>query len=161
VLVYRARAFNGAWEDKRDKVLLTWTAPAGGGQRPWFLCPACARRVALLYSVHTGFACRHCVQRPYGSQCETSQDRSLRKVRTIRTRLGVSHNLLASIYPWQKPKGMHWRTFERLQEQEQEAQLVMWQQTHAWVMRLQRQCEDLVAAGEKDRARALARETAA
>ena len=51
------------------------------------------------------------MQRPYGSQCETPHDRSLRKVRTIRTRLGVSHSLLEHINAWHKPKGMHWRTF--------------------------------------------------
>ena len=155
VLVYRARAFNGAWEDKRDKVLLTWTAPAGGGQRPWFLCPACARRVALIYSVSTGFACRHCVQRPYGSQCETQQDRSLRKVRKIRTRLGVSHSLLEHIQSWHKPKGMHWRTFERLQEQEQDAQALMWYQVHVWSTRMLRELGNASAEGGETLAGAL------
>jgi hypothetical protein len=35
-----------------------------------------------------------------------------------------------SIYPWQKPKGMHWSTFERLRQREKRASsaslLAMW-----------------------------------
>jgi hypothetical protein len=151
VLVYRARVGLGSWEDKRDRVPLTWTAPHGGGQRPWFLCPACARRVALLYSVGMGFVCRHCTQRPYGSQCETPQDRRLRKVRTIRTRLGVSHNLTQPINAWHKPKGMHWRTFKRLMAQEEHAQLAVWHHQHAWSTRMLGEIGETSAEGGEAR----------
>ena len=136
VLVYRVRAHSGPWESRQDIITMDWTALHGGGQRLWFLCPACTRRVALIYSAGTGFVCRHCIAQPYGSQCETPQDRSLRTVRKIRTRLGVNHSLLESIHPWDKPKGMHWRTFARLQQQEQAAQMGMWYQMHAWSTRL-------------------------
>ena len=89
------------------------------------------------------------MQRPYGSQCETPHDRSLRKVRTIRTRLGVSHSLLEHINAWHKPKGMYWRTFERLQEQEQDAQMVMWQHVHAWSTRMLGRRGEESAEGER------------
>ena len=75
------------------------------------------------------------MQRPYGSQCETPHDRSLRKVRTIRTRLGVSHNLTQPISAWQKPKGMHWRTFARLVAQEEHAQRAVWHDQQLWLAR--------------------------
>ena len=58
--------------------------------------------------------CRHCYALPYGSQQETAQDRLYRKVRKIRDRLGASHNLMESLWPWNKPKGMHWSTYDRL-----------------------------------------------
>ena len=62
--------------------------------------------------------------------------RSCSAVRTMRTRLGVSHNLTQPINAWHKPKGMHWRTFARLQEQEERAQRAVWHQQHAWSTRM-------------------------
>ena len=39
--------------------------------------------------------------------------------------LGVNYQKAAlvveSIWPWAKPKGMHWRTWERLRQQEEQA----------------------------------------
>jgi hypothetical protein len=43
----------------------------------------------------------------------------MRKARKIRERLGASNNLFEPV--WEKPKGMHWKTFERLQERERTA----------------------------------------
>jgi len=68
------------------------------------------------------FLCRHCYALPYTSHLETAQDRHCRKVRKIRDRLGTSHNLTESVWPWRKPKGMHWRTWEQLRQQEEQAQ---------------------------------------
>jgi hypothetical protein len=104
-------------------VPLDWTQLHGGGQRAWFRCPACRRRVAVLYRAGHGFVCRHCARLPYGSQCESALDRGYRKVRKMRSRLGASHNLLKPTGAWHKPHGMHWRTFERLLMQEHEAHL--------------------------------------
>jgi hypothetical protein len=154
ILVYLACVGLGPWEDKRDHIFLDWTTAPRGGQRPWFLCPACTRRVALLYSTGTGFVCRHCTQRPYGSQCESPLDRQIRKVRKIRTRLGVSHNLLESIHPWHKPRGMHWHTFERLQAQEAHAQLAVWHHQHVWSTRYLEQHGEESAEGGEARASA-------
>ena len=69
------------------------------------------------------FLCRHCYALPYGSQQETAQDRHYRKVRKIRYRLGASHNLTEPVWPWNKPKGMHWRTWERLLDQALDAEM--------------------------------------
>jgi hypothetical protein len=81
--------------------------------------------VAVLCLHGQWFWCRHCSALPYGSQQETAEDRHYRKVRKIRDRLGASPNLTESIHPWQKPKGMHWRTWERLRQQEAEVQWQM------------------------------------
>ncbi len=125
-----------AWEDVRQVITLDWTPCHYGGQRPWFRCPGCRRRVAVLCGYDTPFLCRHCSRLPYASQCETALDRGYRKARKIRTRLGASHNMMESI--WRKPKGMHWRTFQRLREQEAAAHLSVLESMGATLDRLMR-----------------------
>jgi len=112
VLTYRYRVHGRDWESVRQVITLDWTPCHYGGERPWFRCAGCRRRVAVLCSAGKWFLCRHCYELPYGSQQETEEARLLRKVRTLRARLGASMNLLEPI--WTKPTGMHWRTFDRL-----------------------------------------------
>jgi len=95
-------------------VYLDWTDCNLAGRRPWFRCPArgCGRRVAILYGGSI-FACRHCHQLAYASQREAGYDRAARKADRIRDKLGWEPGILNG--EGGKPKGMHWRTFERLQ----------------------------------------------
>jgi hypothetical protein len=72
----------------------------------------CGRRVIKLYGAGRLFACHHCYQLAYVSQQEPARRRGLRKSQKIRMRLGGSGNMLED-FP-AKPKGMHWRTYERL-----------------------------------------------
>lgn len=83
-----------------------------GGARPWFLCPCCGRRVAILYGGAV-FACRHCRKLAYEVQRESEGDRAIRRADAIRDRLGWEAGIL-NPDGW-KPKGMHWKTFRRLQ----------------------------------------------
>lgn len=76
-----------------------------GGVRPWFLCPRCSRRVALLFLRTNGFACRHCQRVAYASQSDDLCGRTWRRQAKLEARLGPH---------WQRPKGMHHRTRERL-----------------------------------------------
>ncbi len=99
-------------------IYLTRTKCNYGGERPWFLCPRCAKRVAILYEVDQWFQCRHCHGLPYASQRECEIGRMQRKARKIRRHLGASDNLLEPIYI--KPKGMHWKVFRRRRMQEEE-----------------------------------------
>jgi hypothetical protein len=68
-----------AWPNgQRWQVTLftTETRPFYGGARRWFLCPACGRRCAKLYSprcYEARFACRHCWRLVYPSQYEKDQ----------------------------------------------------------------------------------------
>ena len=103
------------------RVLLHWRPYNYGGSRPMFICPQCARNVAILYDGDS-VACRRCHGLAYASQSETAADRALRRAGKIRRLLG-----------WQpgignpaggKPDGMHWRTFERLRMQHNAAALV-------------------------------------
>ena len=113
VLSYRHRIGGGDWKDELYPIYLDWTRCHFGGQRPWFLCPAsrCGRRVAILYSGEI-FACRHCYRLAYPSQRETPGDRAARRADWIRERLDWEPGILNG--KGFKPKGMHWRTFERL-----------------------------------------------
>mgnify|MGYP000874384469 CR=1 FL=1 len=112
-LSYQARE-NGERRDFDYPVFLSWTPCRYGGARPWFLCPAsgCGRRVAILYG-GAFFACRHCYRLTYESQREDASDRLARRADVIRERLEWEPGIL-NPKGWRKPKGMHWRTFERL-----------------------------------------------
>mgnify|MGYP006981144976 CR=1 FL=1 len=83
-----------------------------GGERFWFKCPRCERKVVKLYFHNRTFQCRCCCTLPYRSQNESASDRNIRRVRSVRRLLGASDNILDAIDS--KPKGMHWRRFESL-----------------------------------------------
>jgi len=117
-LDYRQRSNGNDWKDEKYPVKLAWTACHLGGSRPWFICPArgCGRRVALLYGGAI-FACRKCYRLSYGSQREAPHDRAARRADRIRERLKWEPGILNG--EGGKPKGMHWRTFERLSREHQ------------------------------------------
>ena len=95
-----------------QQVAITWTACRYGGERPWFVCPDCLRRAAVLYAAGEFFGCRHCRGLVYASQQESPLDRSLDQAQKIRFRLGGSPSTFDA-FP-EKPKRMHRRTYDRL-----------------------------------------------
>lgn len=97
-------------------VLLDWTDCHYGGRRAWFLCPArgCGRRVAILYCGKV-FACRRCYGLAYESQRETPGQRADTRAWAIRKRCDDDWGSLFD--PVLRPKGMHHRTFKRLDAQ--------------------------------------------
>ena len=113
-LTYRHRSGGGEWIGESYPVRLTTTPCHIGGERPWFLCPArgCAQRVAVIYGGGI-FACRKCHQLAYPSQSENPADRAVRRADRLRARLGWPGGVLEGA-GWGKPRGMHWRTYERL-----------------------------------------------
>jgi hypothetical protein len=132
-LSYRHRRHGGEdWQSKNYPVRVEWTPCNYGGSRPWFRCPAvgCARRVAVLYGGDI-FACRHCHELNYQSQHEQGWDRALSRYQNIRVKLGGEPG---SISPFpQKPKGMHWRTYERWCMKANQAESCSWPN---WVLRI-------------------------
>ena len=90
---------------------LTETATPFGGWRLWFRCPSCGRRCRVLYAGSV-VKCRLCYRLRYSSQSETRSDRANRGMHKIERRLGSEP--CGDLPP--KPKGMHWRTYERLAE---------------------------------------------
>jgi hypothetical protein len=113
VLIYRNRSHGGEWQPMEYPIYLEWTPCNLGGRRAWFLCPAsgCRRRVAILFGGSI-FACRHCHNLAYACQREADDDRAMRRADTIRRRLGWGAGIANP--EGGKPRGMQWRTFERL-----------------------------------------------
>ncbi len=117
VLEYRLTT-NGQIEEVEQRVWLAWTPCNYGGARPWLLCPRCGRRVAILYAGHR-FYCRRCHDLAYSSTRESVIDRGIYKAQAIRKRLGGSGDLTQPFPP--KPKGMHWHTYYRLEDEARDA----------------------------------------
>ncbi len=118
-LDYAVKRGDGSWTDIHSVVPLSWTPCNYGGERPWFRCPACDRRVLLLYIAPGSslFRCRHCHDLAYVSQQCDPNDRLLLRIRNIQRRLGGDP---AHLLPWRAPpipKGMRWRTYQRLVEE--------------------------------------------
>lgn len=117
ILTYRHKKSGGDWKDESYPVYLTTTPCHMGGERHWFLCPArgCGKRVAVIYGGGI-FACRKCYRLAYPSQREDVADRAARRAQRIRDRMGWHGGVLEGS-GWGKPKGMHRRTYERLNRQ--------------------------------------------
>lgn len=105
---------NGQWASSSCAVHLERTPCHLGGERVWLQCPepGCGRRVAVLYG-GARIACRHCHDLAYRSQRESAEGRAARQANKIRRKLGWKVGILN--FPGGKPKGMHWKTFSRLQ----------------------------------------------
>jgi hypothetical protein len=94
-----------------DTFKLDWTTQRLGGERPWFLCPDCSHRCALLYSVSgSHYGCRKCLKLAYGSENETELARQVRRWNAIKARLVIERTGTCV-----KPKHQWWRTFWRTQ----------------------------------------------
>lgn len=87
-------------------IRLERTACNYGGTRPWFHCPHCQRRVAVLF-LRSGFVCRPCGRIAYGSQSDDALGRTWRRQQKLERRLGGR---------WGRPKGMHHATRARILE---------------------------------------------
>jgi hypothetical protein len=133
ILSYRTRRHDGEdWTSKEYPVSLEWTRCNYGGERVWFRCPAagCGRRVAILYGGSI-FACRQCHRLAYDSQHETRHGRMLLKAQAIRQKLGGTPCIADDFPP--KPKGMHWRTYDRWRQKADDAEGQSWP---PWVYRM-------------------------
>jgi len=115
--------FVGTFDGADVDVRLEWTPWQFGGRRPWFLCPACERRCALLYWIASGdrlgWRCRVCAELRYTSTREDELARAARRVRRIRydkLRAGDVVNLAVWV-GWAdppRPPYMRRRTYDRL-----------------------------------------------
>ena len=82
--------------------------------------PIKLKRVVKLYGFGRYFLCRHCSGLFHFSKNEGRWDRALRQRSKQRRRL--SRNVGLEAYMAQKPKGMWWRTYQRLQKRAYEAE---------------------------------------
>lgn len=120
-LAYRVRHGGGEWADVTEIVGIVRVACRFGGDRPYFLCPgvvngvACGRRVVKLHGPGRYFLCRNCYRLAHASQSESTWDRTLRRARMLKQRLGGEPGMDSPFPP--KPKGMWQRTYTRLREE--------------------------------------------
>jgi hypothetical protein len=138
-LLYRhRRGLGGEWEDVKEIVPLTWTACNFGGERPWLICPrtGCGRRVAVLYGPGKHFLCRHCYDLTYQSRRDNKMYRALHRAQDIRQRLGGSANMTEPFS--EKPKGLHWSTYERLWREHYEAEMEQLTGMKEWLDKVER-----------------------
>lgn len=106
----------------RDTIALEYTQPTYGGRRWWFRCPHTNKRAAKLYLPSGALYFRHrkAYRMAYRSQNEQPYERYLSKAQDIRLRLGGPVSTL-DYFP-DKPKGMHWKTYERLSAEAERAE---------------------------------------
>ena len=96
-----------------QRIRVSWTNVRLGGERPWFQCPHCQKRVAKLYNALGGYFCRGCVGNPiYASQALSAQARPHFQACKLRLRLGGEASPTAPLP--ERPRRMHRRTYERL-----------------------------------------------
>jgi hypothetical protein len=102
-------------------VWLELTPQHYGGARPWWRCPRCGQRRAVLYGVASDgkFGCigRHpnrpehrCMDLAYYTKAEDRIGRLWRKQRKLEARQLENRTGMCHV----KPKGMHWSTFNAL-----------------------------------------------
>jgi len=119
----RPRAITAADVPDADIIIATWwetavwmhAMPAAKGKKVhliqgyevWLNPAICAPSLTACY------ACRHCHKLAYSTQRKLADDWATSKADRIRKRLGWDAGILN--LPGGKPKGMHWRTFARLQ----------------------------------------------
>lgn len=128
-------SYRVAGELREYRVAIEWTPVHLGGERPWFRCPACGRRMAKL-SIGEVTACRHCLGLNYAAQQASKGDRPHNRHWKLRRALGCHELIPVDLIP--KPKSMHWRTFARKIEQLREAERQAFAATAAQLERLRR-----------------------
>ncbi len=99
-------------EVNSQRVRIERTTGPVGGARPWFLCPDCERRVAIIYGAGLWFSCRTCKGLVYASQGQNAGMRATRRAHRLQRAMGWPAGLFAE--PGEKPRGMHWRTYWRI-----------------------------------------------
>ena len=117
----------GPWSDHDAVLRIVWRPCNLGGEQALFECPRCSGEVRTVYA-YGPTACRECHKLAYPSTREGPADRDERLAWRIYCRLtpeGERRQPASVVYvpvPG-KPKGMHWRTYERLHREFRNAQM--------------------------------------
>lgn len=111
-LNYKTRSWGAEeWQTINELVPFTYTQTNFGGQRRWLRCLSCGRRCRVIYG-GSYFRCRRCYDLKYETQYEQAWARVITKAQKVRMRLGGDGSMDELFPP--KPKGMHWKTYNRL-----------------------------------------------
>lgn len=125
-LRYRFDHFSRDTGDQVQYVDLLWTPARFGGRRWWWICPRSGARVTKLYLPNGGihFRSREAYRLGYQSTRETWRDRAQRRADRLYRKIGWRHGGPIDFWP-DKPKGMHWRTYNAICERIDEAEQVV------------------------------------
>lgn len=93
-------------EEIKTQIQIVITHPNFGGERQWFVCPQCGRKVAFLYE-DKYFLCRHCHDLCYRVQQVGLMDRLMEKSIKYKKRVQVNDN---------KKRWLHWKTYYEMME---------------------------------------------
>lgn len=108
-------SFQSNGENIQYKIPVVTTKCNYGGERHWFICPlpSCRRRSKKLYLHSQGiFICRKCLNIAYSTQNRSKLDRIIDKKWSLIRKCGED-----SEWTQKKPKGMHQKTFDRIQNE--------------------------------------------
>jgi hypothetical protein len=116
VLRFTTGAARGDPKDHVQRIRLSYTVPNLGGRRWWMHCPVTGARVGKLYVPPGGdiFASRKAWRLGYHSQRCAARDRPFEALFKLQRRLGCDQGWEM---PIRRPKGMHHRTFARLEDE--------------------------------------------
>ena len=118
-LVYRQQDRGGDWVAVDEFIPLVEADTRFGGRRQCVVCLACSRRCRVLYG-GAYFRCRRCNGLKYDTQYEPPFARAATRALKIRERLGGQGGIDDPLP--EKPKGMHWKTYDQLVEDENSLQ---------------------------------------
>lgn len=107
-LNYRYRLHGEEWESVSQRINIQYTSCNYGGERPWFTCGGCLKRVGVLGLSGKYFRCRSCCGLAHASSNESKFDRAIRK------RDKCAKKVLNEYECLEKPKFMHRKTFDKL-----------------------------------------------
>ena len=109
---YRSAADNGRKKDPCSNEVEVINTPCYfGGTRPWFSCPSCHKRAAILYFVSSKLVCRTCGHFNYASQQMTDLDYKLKQVAAHRSKLKAGDMFFHKLSRIEKPKHMRYTTY--------------------------------------------------
>lgn len=110
------RRSTGEAKDYVQRIRLTYTQPHFGGRRWWMHCPHTGERVGKLYAPAGGdtFASRSAWRIGYRSQRQTERDNLFDRLNRLQRKLGTPEGWEQPVW---RPKGMHHRTYSRLEQQ--------------------------------------------
>lgn len=131
-LIYRISKTGDESRDINELIPFTYTSTNFSGRRRWFKCPSCGNRCRILYGGFY-FRCRRCHDLKYESQYEPAFCRAASQSHALRKRLGHVGGLDDQFPP--KPKGMHWKTYRRLEERDEELRYQWTVSAMKWMQR--------------------------
>jgi hypothetical protein len=123
-----------------ERIGIEWTPCNYGGARPWWTCPQCDRRCAIVYARGMWpFMCRLCANLTYETAQSDAFTRAICKTNKRHARLGWEWG---KPFP-PKPKGMHRRTWTPLVTECSDAARLEKVVFDEWAERMEREIEHI------------------